>query len=598
MRLSKLYCNKPDLFGPIQFAPGLNVVVAEIRLPQNQSKDTHNLGKTTLGRVIDFCLLKGADQNFFLVKHQDVFAGFIFFLEVELLDGSFVTIRRGVDATSKSWFKLHNQRWSDFTSMPDGEWDHSKLPFDKALKLLDGILDLRDLSPWSYRKLVGYLLRSQSDYQDVFQLSKFKGKDADWKPFLAQVLGFDAERIVAHYAREVDLDAALHEESIVQRELGGSVEDLSKIEGMLLLKTREADDQRAMLDRFDFQRIDAQKTRLLVDDLDTTISALNADRYGLSHNRQKIACSLEDDEVLFDTSQATALFAEAGVVFAGQLKKDFDQLIAFNRAITEERRDYLLDELQEVDDTLKSIEADLTRLDGERQQALVFLADEDSLAKYKHASDELVTLRADIVALERQRESLRRLQVLRKSIRVLEDEALQLRAAVEEDVEGQNADHSSLFSEIRVLFGGIVKNVIDRTAVLSVSPNKKGHLDFGAEIRGETGRPSSADAGNTYRKLLCIALDLAILRARINGRCSRFVFHDGVFESLDDRKKERLLVVMREYADAGVQQIITLIDSDLPSRGAGMQPVFSDDEIVLRLHDEGNAGRLFRMPGW
>jgi len=57
MKLSKLYCNKPDLFGPINFQSGLNVVLAEIRLPENRNKDTHNLGKTTLGRMIDFCFL-------------------------------------------------------------------------------------------------------------------------------------------------------------------------------------------------------------------------------------------------------------------------------------------------------------------------------------------------------------------------------------------------------------------------------------------------------------------------------------------------------------------------------------------------------------
>ena len=48
MKLSRLYSNRPDLFDPIEFVPGLNVVMGEIRLPENRSRDTHNLGKTTL----------------------------------------------------------------------------------------------------------------------------------------------------------------------------------------------------------------------------------------------------------------------------------------------------------------------------------------------------------------------------------------------------------------------------------------------------------------------------------------------------------------------------------------------------------------------
>jgi hypothetical protein len=40
MKLSKLYSNRPDIFEPIDFVTGLNVVLAEIRVPENRKKDT------------------------------------------------------------------------------------------------------------------------------------------------------------------------------------------------------------------------------------------------------------------------------------------------------------------------------------------------------------------------------------------------------------------------------------------------------------------------------------------------------------------------------------------------------------------------------
>ena len=46
------------------------------------------------------------------------------------------------------------------------------------------------------------------------------------------------------------------------------------------------------------------------------------------------------------------------------------------------------------------------------------------------------------------------------------------------------------------------------------------------------------------------------------------------------------------------QALITLIDSDMPPAGKGDEPVFSSDQIVLTLHDEGSDGRLFRMKDW
>ena len=209
----------------------------------------------------------------------------------------------------------------------------------------------------------------------------------------------------------------------------------------------------------------------------------------------------------------------------------------------------------------------------------------------------MVTLRADIETLERQREFVHRLQQLRTEIRTLAEEKIHLQTEIEADVEARSADENSLFSSIRLYFNEIVEEVIDSKALLSVSVNQHGHLDFRAELLDEAGNATSADRGHSYKKLLCIAFDLAVLRAHLDDQFPRFAYHDGVFESLDDRKKENLLVVIRRYTALGIQSIITLIDSDLPQR-ATPEPVFTPDEIVLLLHDEGESGRLFRMRRW
>ncbi len=231
MKLTKLYCNKPDVFGPIDFVGGLNTVIAEIRLPENKAKDTHNLGKTTIGKIIDFCFLLGKDQKFFIFKHLDRFNEFVFHLEIELADASFLTVRRGVEEATKISFKKHEASHQDFSALPASSWDHFELPFERAKEMLDSLLDWRALKPWSYRKIIGYLLRSQDDYGDVFQLNKFAAAHADWKPFLAHILGFNAKLIEDHYKKEEDLQNKQATVSTIMNELGGSVEDLSKIEG-------------------------------------------------------------------------------------------------------------------------------------------------------------------------------------------------------------------------------------------------------------------------------------------------------------------------------------------------------------------------------
>jgi len=272
-------------------------------------------------------------------------------------------------------------------------------------------------------------------------------------------------------------------------------------------------------------------------------------------------------------------------------------LIAFNRAITDERYGYLVEERAEIETELKSINTEPNTLGKKRSEMLAFLSGTDSFGKYKQFSNELVTLRADITALQRQREFVYRLQELRTEIRALTEERGHLQTEIEADVDAKSANKSSKFSIIRLFFNEIVEDVLDRKALLSVAVNQQGHLDFRAEILDEAGNTTSADLGHTYRKLLSVAFDLAVLRAHLDEPFPRFAYHDGVLESLDDRKKENLIAVLRRYTAIGIQSLITLIDSDLPPRDAG-EPFFLPKEIVLLLHDQDESGRLFKTPAW
>lgn len=593
MKLSKLYSNKPDLFETIIFSSGLNVIQAEIRFPENKKKDTHNLGKSTLGKLLDFCFLSQKKSEFFLFKHEQLFKQFVFFLELVLEDGSYLTIRRSVTDATRISIKKHTDSHQDFTQL--AHWDHENVPFDKAKEILDSILNFYLIKPWQYRKILGYLLRSQDDYRDVFQLRKFASKHKDWKPFLAHILGFNSDLIVKHYELEAKLKDAQDRETIVKQELGGSIEDISRIDGLLLLKQQDVNERQRLLDKFDFHSVDQAKTKKLIDELDLQIATLNKNRYSLDFNQKKIELSLQKQQILFDPDEAESLYKEAGILFPEQLKKDFNQLIKFNRAITEERHKYLKEELSSIKKELTNINQRLLQLGEERTQTLSFLGETDIFDKYKQISNDLITLKADIAFLEKQKEFIHKLQALKTEIRLLDKQSQKVRIDMEKDLDTQNKQETSLFSETRLYFNRIVEDVISRKALLSVNINQKDHLDFNADILDETGRSTSADDGHTYKKLLCVAFDLAIIRSHLKDNFPRFVYHDGIFESLDDRKKINLLNVIRQYSNLGIQQIITVIDSDIP---LDSDIFFDKNEIALILHDEGIQGRLFKLPSW
>ncbi|WP_166532808.1 DUF2326 domain-containing protein [Blastococcus xanthinilyticus] len=95
----------------------------------------------------------------------------------------------------------------------------------------------------------------------------------------------------------------------------------------------------------------------------------------------------------------------------------------------------------------------------------------------------------------------------------------------------------------------------------------------------------------------CVDLPGVDAEAHLGEVFPRFAYHDGAFESLDNRKKRNLLNVLRRYAGYGLQPIITLIDSDIPTGPSGGD-FLQSDEVVLTLHDLGAPGLLFRMDPW
>ncbi|MBF0538339.1 MAG: DUF2326 domain-containing protein [Nitrospirae bacterium] len=599
MKLSALYTNQPRLFEPINFVPGLNVVLADIRLPENKQKDTHNLGKTILGRLIDFCLLLRRDPQFFLFKHEELFKDFVFFLEIELLDNTFVTIKRSVEQPTKISLNKYIYGNQDFTSLSESNWDHIDMPFEKAKDLLDGLLDLSSLKPWPYRRGLGYLLRSQDDYKDVFTLKKSSFAHIDWKPYLSHILGFNDKDIKEHYDKEGELSRKREQERVIINRIGKSIENRSKIQGMLSIKKEEAEKMQVLLDAFDLRDQDKEKTSQLVDEINNSIASLNSERYYLMQNMKKISASIKDNQILFNPEEAKQLFEEVGVYFQGQIKRDFEQLIEFNNAITQERKGYLIKESNEIKKRLKDINETLNDLGKQRSDILSFLNESDAFIKYKQFSNDLIILRADIASLEHQHRELVKLQELHKEMNILESEIRQLQARIDEDIDKQGSDDGSLFRSICRFFNEIVEEVFARKALLTVSTNKEGHIEFNVDILGKHDNTTSASEGHSYKKLLCIAFDMAIVYAHASDRFPRFVFHDGVFESLDNRKKENLLGIIRRYSDAyGIQHIITLNDSDIPPQISPDEPMFDDSEIILRLHDKDDNGRLFKMPAW
>ncbi len=291
MKLSKIYCNFPRKFRTVVFNEGLNVIKGTIQNPEAKDRDTHNLGKTLFAQVIDFCLIRGRDAEFFLFKEATRFEDFVFFLEIKKPNGQYVTIRRSVNESSKCAFKTHDDRNQNFVDLDEVGWDHWSQPFETSRKILDGILDLDVLGSASYRQAVSYSLRSQRDYDEPFKLAKFAGAHSDWKPFLSHILGFNGSDVEKGYVLEQEISKLESEERLLIARASG-ITDPDQLRGQLEIAEQSVRTIEDEINKFDFSPGDRRITKTLVNDIDAGIVELNELRYSLRSDKERIESAL------------------------------------------------------------------------------------------------------------------------------------------------------------------------------------------------------------------------------------------------------------------------------------------------------------------
>jgi uncharacterized protein YydD (DUF2326 family) len=592
MRLSHLYCNRPELFTPIRFRQGLNAVVARIDHPKDAKKLGHNLGKTLLTEMIDFALLKGVNKHHTFKRHAEMFEGFVFFIELELPSGGYITIRRSVEEPSKIAFKRHPEQYSDFVDLGETAWDHWRESFNKAVDLLDSILAFEPIKPWKYRKGIGYFLRTQADYQDVFQLAKFgKGRDTDWKPYLARVLGFNDNLLLQKYKADADFSQWKTNQSKIEAETNLKPKDFDKLRASLDAKQAEVNRKVEALDAFDFHEQEIEMTRSLADSVEAEVAENNNYLYNARHDLQQIEKSL-GTSIDFDLDGVKRVFEEAQITFPQQLAKDYNDLLDFNRRILSERQAMLSERAEELRREIADLEKQNAALAKRRQDILKVLGGTDSLKKFKNLQRELDEDRAGLELLREKSQQLEALIAAQKKLRETKDRVETLTASIEEAIRRSN----QRYKNIQQTFTRIISTVLHRTALIFVATNENGNMEFRAEFSDSNDLQTDEDRGTTFRKMLCIAFDLSVLVSYANERFFHFVYHDGALENLQEKLKLALLKVIRETcAEHGIQYIFSCLSEDLPTIDEGKELCPADDEIVLKLHDGGEAGRLFKM---
>ena len=582
MKLIKVFSDGP--FKNVKFNEGYNVVLATIHDKENK-KDTHNLGKTSLLVVIDLLLLSKYSNKSPILSNT-IFSKQTFFLELLLNSGKYLIIRRGVEKPSKISFKL-NETPLDSFDIP-AEWDEENVAFEEAKDMLNSFLDYDVLTNWPYRKSISYFLRSQKDYLDVFQLNKFKGKHIGWKPFVFDLLGFDGSLVENKLKCDDEIVTKKSEIATLQKQASIDIAERDKIIGLIEIKTEEKARAESEIDKFNFYNQDATVTRELIDSIDTQLQTLNSERYRLGYEIKKINSSLEQTSTNVRLDKLKELYKEVELFFPDTLTKQYEELERFTDAISLERRKYLEENLSILKKEYSRLNDTIKVKEEERSDKISILTEVDVYDKFKVYQKELASLEAELSLLQEKLRLIDSSSTIRTEIEKLNDERKEYVDKIREAIDGR------AHAEINKIFNQIVTEVTGTNAIISIKQNSDANVEFEADYQTTAHVTTSEADGTSYKKLLCVAFDIALLVSYSSRSFYRFVYHDGVLEGLDDRVKQRLIMVtQRICTEYGIQYILSLIDSDIPKNVEGFNQEFPMDSVCLNLNDLDDSGKLF-----
>lgn len=595
MKFISLYSNRENIFPKIKFREGFNVVFARVQDPTSRELDVHNLGKTFLIQVIDFGLLGKITQEHPFRKNASLFGDLVFYLELKTDSGEYVTIQRRVVGRKAISIHVETERSGTLIDLPHSEWEFPSLGLDSAKDKLNELLNLETLRPYTYRKGLGYFLRSQSDYNDEFRItSKFgRSKDRDWKPYLALVLGFDQELLFKKYDLDQEIDSQLDYRKRLEKDARSRSEEYDEISGRIQLLEDKAGNLREELEGFSFRELEAEISEDVVTRIEQRIAELNKKRYTLDYELQEIEHSLKSEHA-FNIDKVDEIFREAQLFLPDSLIHDYRELVEFNRRLSSDRGKRLRELREKLHTQRGDIESELEQLDTERQVALATLQEMATFKKFKDLQGHLYRYEKTILELREQLAFLDRAAAVQRDIEKLGRDRDDVVNQVREMVRSGN----STYRAIRKAFANYVEQVLSVPSILSVKVNQHGNLEFNTQIidRIISERETSEGHGTSYKKLLCACFDLSVLTTYAPSRFYHFAYHDGIFEGLDNRKKVSFLQLVRHICDEkSIQYILTVIDSDLPRDERDQKLLFTEEEIIRELHDEGDQGRLFRM---
>ncbi len=576
IRLKRLY-SETNLFDEVRFKNGLNIVMGNYSSAQ---REINGIGKSTLVRLIDYTLLsRNTKARFFDVRKFPFLKGHNVVLEFYVGDEIYCI---------KRWFGRNDVLFGRVDSGDIGEYPEEILKStlgDIFFKVYDNTYCE---SKW-FRSLIHFFIKDDLNHQVRKVPYNFLHQNVTKNLIITYnlyLIGLPNENIYQIEKLRQDLQKSKKVRDEIQK---GLEKETGKRYLEIKSEIEEVRDKIQTLEvaikEYDF--IDTYK------DIEERLSYLSGEISKKLLEIQKIQRKLDlirksySVNIEVDVEESVEFYKVLKYQLGMFVEKTLQEVIAFRKAIADNRKKYLADRERRLKDDLDRIHKEHYELERERRRLYKIL---DSKGKFDIIKETYKELLEKGMEYHRLESIISEVVTLDEKIIRIEKEMSDIFLLIAEELRESSEKIKDIGTSFRETIRDCTTTSEGSYLAIECTRKKENPIDIKIDI------PKSLSYGRERLKIL--AYDLTIFKDILNNNkpMPHFLIHDGVLHGIDLKTKIRVLnhIYRLLKGDGKAQYILTLNEGDVMDECDEESLLFNLSEHVIARYEDSPEKTIFK----
>ncbi len=545
--------NDNELVRDIEFHKGLNLIIDKT-LSTNKKSSGNDVGKTTLLKLIDYCLGSNG-KNIFTDKEfggdnntkytiRDYLENNKILVTLVLSDNLYnsdlkIVIKRNFLSNKNSIFNINNKEVKL-------KADDKDLDANCLLKKL--IFNSKEERP-TFRQIISKNIRYEHKKIDnVVKILDFASNN-EYEALYLFWFGIptDLSKEKENIKTERDL------EKKIQNKLEDTESELRQKLNIKIIEILEKEKQKDKLNinknyKIDLDKLDSVKKD--INYINSRISSLNTRKNLILESKEELQKNKKD----IDTNTIKYLYIEAKRFFPN-IHKSFEEVLDFHNSMIKNKIDFITNEIPNLDDNIKRLYVELENKLKEEENYTKILRKTSTIDELNDIIRELNILYEEKGVLE---EKLNVWKDSTKKINILNDRLKE----IDKKNESYKKIIDSYIDDFNLIFSDISNKLYGEKLILTLEQieNKKSNTkNYTINIKPYENKPSGS--GRKITEIQSFDLSYIKFADKHNIKCLHFILQDDI-EKVHDNQINNLILDVLD--DINCQYIIPILRDKLP----------------------------------